>query len=44
MAMKDWLEQLNYFLKMSRKGILTKNGTISHVQAIKQVKKICKIS
>lgn len=39
MTMKDWVEQLDYFLKMSRKDILTGNGTISHIQAMEHAKK-----
>lgn len=36
MYMKDWIEQLDTFLKMTRKDILTHPGTISHEQALKR--------
>ena len=34
MYMKDWIEQLDTFLKMTRKEILNHAGTISHKQAL----------
>lgn len=34
MYMKDWIEQLDTFLKMTRKEILKHAGTISHKQAL----------
>ncbi len=34
MYMKDWIEQLDTFLKMTRKDILNHAGTISHQQAL----------
>lgn len=34
MYMKDWIEQLDTFLKMTRKDILNHAGTISHKQAL----------
>lgn len=34
MYMKDWIEQLDAFLKMTRKDILNHAGTISHKQAL----------
>ena len=39
MTMKDWIEQLDYFLKMSRKDILTGSGTISHIKALEHARK-----
>ena len=39
MTMNDWIEQLDYFLKMSRKDILTGSGTISHIKALEHARK-----
>ena len=39
MTMKDWIKQLDYFLKMSRKDILTGSGTISHIKALEHARK-----
>nr|WP_321357930.1 virulence RhuM family protein [uncultured Draconibacterium sp.] len=36
MYMKDWIEQLDTFLKMTRKEILNHAGTISHGQALQK--------
>ena len=36
MYMKDWIEQLDTFLKMTRKDILNNAGTISHKQALEK--------
>lgn len=36
MTMKDWVEELNYFLKMNRKEILNDSGKVSHKQAIEK--------
>jgi hypothetical protein len=36
MYMKDWIEQLDTFLKMTRKDILTHPGTVSHQQALEK--------
>lgn len=36
MYMKDWIERLDYFLKMTSKNILDNAGTISHDMAIKK--------
>lgn len=36
MYMKNWIEQLDAFLKMTRKDILSNAGTISHKQAIEK--------
>ncbi len=36
MYMKDWIEQLDAFLKMTRKDILNHAGTISHKQALEK--------
>ena len=36
MYMKDWIEQLDTFLKMTRKDILNHAGTISHKQALEK--------
>ncbi len=36
MYMKDWIEQLDTFLKMTRKEILNHAGTISHKQALEK--------
>ena len=38
MTMNDWLEQLDYFLKMSRKDILTGSGTVSHIEALEHAR------
>ncbi len=34
MYMKDWIKQLDVFLKMTNKDILTHTGTISHQKAV----------
>jgi hypothetical protein len=34
--MKDWLETIDDYLKMTRREILTTNGRITHQQAIKK--------
>lgn len=39
MTMNDWIEQLDYFLKMSRKDILTGSGTVSHIKALEHARK-----
>ncbi|ALO16514.1 Virulence protein [Salinivirga cyanobacteriivorans] len=36
MYMKDWIEQLDSFLKMARKDILTNAGSISHQEALRE--------
>ncbi len=36
MYMKDWIEQLDNFLKMTKKDILNNAGTISHEQALQK--------
>ena len=36
MTMKDWINELDTFLKMTRKDILKGNGTISHKEALKK--------
>jgi hypothetical protein len=36
MYMKDWLETIDDYLKMTRREILTTNGRITHQQAIKK--------
>ena len=36
MYMKDWLETINDYLKMTRRDILTSSGHISHKQAIEK--------
>lgn len=36
MTMKDWINELDSFLKMTRKDILTNSGTISHEKALKK--------
>ena len=36
MTMKDWIKELDSFLKMTRKDILTSSGTISHEKALKK--------
>lgn len=38
MTMKDWVEELDYFLKMNRKDILSTSGKVSHKKAIEHVK------
>ena len=39
MTMNDWIEQLDYFLKMSRKDILSGSGTVSHIKALEHARK-----
>ena len=36
MTMKDWVNELDSFLKMTRKNILTHSGLISHEEALKK--------
>lgn len=36
MYMKDWLETIDDYLKMTRRDILTSSGRISHKQAIEK--------
>ena len=36
MTMKDWINELDSFLKMTRKDILTNSGTISHEKALEK--------
>jgi len=36
MYMKDWIEQLDGFIKLAKKDILTHKGTITHEDAIKK--------
>lgn len=36
MTMQDWKEELDTFLKMTRKDILKDSGKISHEQALKK--------
>ncbi len=38
MTMKDWVAQLDDFLKMSRKDILKDGGTVSHENALKKAR------
>lgn len=38
MTMLDWVNELDYFLKMTRKEILNNKGLVSHVQAIEHAK------
>ena len=38
MTMNDWIQELNYFLKMNRKDILNAAGTISHKEAMEHAK------
>ena len=38
MTMNDWVNQLDYFLKMSRKDILEGNGVVSHQQALEHAR------
>ncbi len=37
--MKDWIEELNYFLTMNRKDILQDSGKISHEYALSHVER-----
>lgn len=39
MTMADWVNELDYFLKMTRKSILNNKGLISHEKAIEHAKK-----
>ena len=36
MTMKDWISELDSFLKMTRKNILTNAGSVSHEEALKK--------
>jgi len=36
MTMQDWVNELDSFLKMTRKNILNNSGTVSHQQALKK--------
>lgn len=36
MTMKDWIMELDSFLKMTRKNILTNSGSVSHEEALKK--------
>ena len=36
MYMKDWLETIDDYLKMTRREILTTKGSVSHKQAIEK--------
>ena len=36
MTMKDWISELDSFLKMTRKDILNNKGTVSHEEALKK--------
>jgi len=36
MTMQDWIDELNYFLKMTRKDILEDCGKVSHEQALRK--------
>lgn len=38
MTMNDWVNQLDYFLKLSRKDILEGKGIVSHEEALKHAK------
>lgn len=38
MTMNDWVNQLDYFLKMSRKDLLEGNGLVSHQEALEHAK------
>lgn len=38
MTMNDWVNELDYFLKMTRKEVLNNKGLISHEQAVKHAK------
>ena len=38
MYMKDWIEEMDNFLKMTRKDVLTHKGSKSHTQAINRAK------
>lgn len=35
--MKDWIDELDSFLKMTRKDILKDSGKVSHEQALKKL-------
>jgi len=39
MTMKDWINELDTFLRMTRKDILKDNGKISHEVALKKAHK-----
>ena len=39
MTMQDWINELDSFLKMTRKDILNDSGTISHKEALEKAHK-----
>lgn len=39
MTMQDWINELESFLKMTRKDILKDNGKVSHEQALQKAHK-----
>lgn len=39
MTMSDWVKELDYFLKMTRKELLNNKGLISHNEAVKHAEK-----
>ena len=39
MTMKDWTNELDSFLKMTRKDILSGKGTVSHEKALEKAHK-----
>ena len=39
MTMQDWINELDSFLKMTRKDILNDSGTISHEKALEKAHK-----
>ena len=39
MTMQDWVNELDTFLKMTRKDILSNSGTISHKKALEKAHK-----
>jgi len=39
MTMRDWINELDSFLTMTRKDILTNSGTVSHKQALEKAHK-----
>ena len=40
MTMQDWVNELDTFLKMTRKDILKDSGKISHEEALKKAVKL----
>ena len=38
MTMRDWANELDYFIKMNRKDVLKTKGTVSHEEALEKAR------